>query len=258
VNPALLREPAPKVAQKEVETYSTEQIERIFAATSPWWPTMAVKVLLGTGMRLSELCGLIVEDFEDGGVSAFLKVRHGKGAKVPAGPSQQPTETRGSTLPEPLAQRVPRPAGFLLLGEQRIAGDQPLVSRCDLREIHGDLLVTDANVTCGQTAIVYHTYDGWDDPKMTSPEYRVRRDGMPASAHGRSTGLVTGSVSARGCRGWSPSRLAAPTPPPPGARACGADVVESPRMLARRLERDSLSHQTDLMRHPCDTSRQRK
>jgi integrase len=81
VDPALLRVKAPKVAQKEVETYSTEQIERIFAAASPGWPTMAVKVLLGTGMRLSELCGLIVEDFEDDGVSAFLKVRHGKGAK---------------------------------------------------------------------------------------------------------------------------------------------------------------------------------
>ncbi len=32
-------------------------------------------------MRLSELCGLVVEDFEDDGESAFLKVRHGKGAK---------------------------------------------------------------------------------------------------------------------------------------------------------------------------------
>ena len=42
---------------------------------SPGWPTMAVKVLLGTGMLLSELCGLIVEDFEDDGMSAFLKVR---------------------------------------------------------------------------------------------------------------------------------------------------------------------------------------
>src|SRR5215472_11001093 len=40
VDPALLRVRAPKVAQKEVETYSAEQIERIFAATSPGWPTM--------------------------------------------------------------------------------------------------------------------------------------------------------------------------------------------------------------------------
>jgi integrase len=72
---------APKVAQKEVETYSAHQIERIFAAAPPGWPLIAVKILLGTGMRLSELCGLIVEDFEDDSNNAFLKVRHGKGAK---------------------------------------------------------------------------------------------------------------------------------------------------------------------------------
>src|SRR5262249_15928037 len=47
------------------------------------------------------------------------------------------------------AQRVPRPAGFLLPGQQRLACDQPLVSRCDLRESHGDLLLTDVNVPCG-------------------------------------------------------------------------------------------------------------
>lgn len=32
-------------------------------------------------MRVSELCGLIVEDFEDDGEATFLKVRRGKGAK---------------------------------------------------------------------------------------------------------------------------------------------------------------------------------
>src|SRR6266545_3511254 len=81
IDPALLRVRAPKVEQKEVETYSREQLKRIFAATPPGWPTIAIKILLGTGMRLSELCGLIVEDFEDDGESAFLKVRRGKGAK---------------------------------------------------------------------------------------------------------------------------------------------------------------------------------
>ena len=64
-----------------METYSREQLEKIFAVTAAGWPTIAVKILLGTGMRLSELCALIVEDFEDDGESAFLKVRHGKGAK---------------------------------------------------------------------------------------------------------------------------------------------------------------------------------
>jgi site-specific recombinase XerD len=43
VDPALLRVRAPKVAQKEVETYSREQLERIFAVTAPGWPTIAVK-----------------------------------------------------------------------------------------------------------------------------------------------------------------------------------------------------------------------
>src|SRR5215467_1114716 len=81
VDPALLRVRAPKVEQNEVETYTREQLETIFGATPPGWPTTAVKILLGTGMRLSELCGLIIEDFEDDGESAFLKVRHGKGAK---------------------------------------------------------------------------------------------------------------------------------------------------------------------------------
>ena len=38
------------------------------------------------------------------------------------------------------AQRVPRPAGFLLPGEQLLTRDEPLLSRCDLWEIHGDLL----------------------------------------------------------------------------------------------------------------------
>lgn len=81
VDPALLRVRAPKVAEKEVESYSREQLEKIIATTPPGWPTTAVKILLGTGMRLSELCGMTIEDFEDDGESAFLKVRHGKGAK---------------------------------------------------------------------------------------------------------------------------------------------------------------------------------
>ena len=81
VDPALLRVRAPKVAQKEVESYSSEELEKIFAATPPGWPTIAVKILLGKGMRPSELCGMTIEDYEDDGQSAFLKVRHGKGAK---------------------------------------------------------------------------------------------------------------------------------------------------------------------------------
>jgi integrase/recombinase XerD len=38
-------------------------------------------ILLGTGMRVGELCALTVEDIEDEGEAAFFKARHGKGAK---------------------------------------------------------------------------------------------------------------------------------------------------------------------------------
>jgi integrase/recombinase XerD len=81
VDPALLRVRAPQVAQKEVETYATDQLAAIFQATPAGWPTVAIQTLLGTGMRLSELCELQLDDFEDEGEQAFLKIRRGKGAK---------------------------------------------------------------------------------------------------------------------------------------------------------------------------------
>jgi len=81
VDPAVLRVRGPQVAQKEVETYSADQIAAILGAAAPGWPEMAVQILLGTGMRLSELCALSLEDFEDDGEQAFLKIKRGKGAK---------------------------------------------------------------------------------------------------------------------------------------------------------------------------------
>jgi integrase len=42
---------------------------------------MAVLTLLGTGMRLSELCSLTLQDIEDDGEASFLKIQRGKGAK---------------------------------------------------------------------------------------------------------------------------------------------------------------------------------
>jgi site-specific recombinase XerD len=81
VDAALLRLRAPKVPEKEMETYSTEQLNAIFAATPPGWATLAVQILLGTGMRLAELCALTIDDVEDEGEVTFLKIRSGKGAK---------------------------------------------------------------------------------------------------------------------------------------------------------------------------------
>ncbi len=81
VDAALLRMRAPKVPEKEVETYSTEQLNALFGATPQGWATLAIQILLGTGMRLAELCALTIDDVEDDGEVTFLKIRSGKGAK---------------------------------------------------------------------------------------------------------------------------------------------------------------------------------
>ena len=81
VDPSVLRVRAPKVAQKEPETYTTDQLSVIVQATAAGWARLGILILLGTGMRVGELCALIVEDVEDDGEATFLKVRRGKGAK---------------------------------------------------------------------------------------------------------------------------------------------------------------------------------
>jgi integrase/recombinase XerD len=62
VEAALLRQRGPKVAQKEMEVYSAAQVNAIFSAMPAGWPLLAVQVLLGTGMRVSELAALELED----------------------------------------------------------------------------------------------------------------------------------------------------------------------------------------------------
>jgi len=81
VDPSVLRVRAPRVAQKEPETYSPAQLDLILQIAPAGWARLAILILLGTGMRVSELCALIVEDVEDDGEATFLKVRRGKGAK---------------------------------------------------------------------------------------------------------------------------------------------------------------------------------
>lgn len=81
VDPAFMRVRAPKVAQKEMESFSQQQVAAILAATSEGWPRIAVAILYGTGMRVGELCALTLEDVEDDGDAAFLKIKRGKGAK---------------------------------------------------------------------------------------------------------------------------------------------------------------------------------
>ena len=81
VEPALLRVRAPKISQQELSSYTAAEQRAILAAAPPGWPRIAVEILLGTGMRVGELCALTLDDIEDDGEATFLKIRRGKGAK---------------------------------------------------------------------------------------------------------------------------------------------------------------------------------
>ena len=81
VDPGFLRVKTPRVAELELVTYRAEQLNAILAATPSGWAGLATRILIGTGIRISELCDLGLEDFEDDGDNAFLKVRRGKGGK---------------------------------------------------------------------------------------------------------------------------------------------------------------------------------
>ncbi|SRR5712692_101074 len=81
VDGALLKMRPPKVPQMEMETYSDAQLAAIFQAAPEGWSRLAIQILLGTGMRISELTALTLEDVEDDGDVTFLKIKRGKGAK---------------------------------------------------------------------------------------------------------------------------------------------------------------------------------
>jgi site-specific recombinase XerD len=81
VDASFLRVRAPKVAQKEMESFTPQQIKAVLDETTEGWSRIAVGILLGTGMRVGELSALTLEDVEDDGDAAFLKIKRGKGAK---------------------------------------------------------------------------------------------------------------------------------------------------------------------------------
>ncbi len=88
-------------AQREMETYSEVQLERILEAAPEGSPRLAILILLGTGMRVGELCALTVDDIEDEGEAAFFKDQAGQGRQVQAGACQPPARSRTDPLPQP-------------------------------------------------------------------------------------------------------------------------------------------------------------
>jgi integrase len=89
VDRSVLRVRPPKVSLKEMATYTEDQVAAIFGVAKVGWPQLAVQILLGTGIRVGELCSLALEDVEDDEEAMFLKIKRGKGAKFRRVPVSQ-------------------------------------------------------------------------------------------------------------------------------------------------------------------------
>lgn len=113
VDRSVLRMRPPKVALKEMSTYTHEQVALIFDNAKVGWPQLAVKVLLGTGIRVGELVNLLLEDVEDDEDAS--EVPPGAGLSAPA-PGDHPLHQ-----PEPAGQRGAEPAA----ASRRPAGVDP-------------------------------------------------------------------------------------------------------------------------------------
>ncbi|MEO8897478.1 MAG: tyrosine-type recombinase/integrase [Candidatus Dormibacter sp.] len=73
---------APRLAEREPGAYTPQEETRLLAAARDPRDRMIVELLLTTGLRLSELIALDVEDIVDlGRQGAYLRVRQGKGRK---------------------------------------------------------------------------------------------------------------------------------------------------------------------------------
>jgi len=80
-DPAVLAVKAPKQPQVEPETFSEDEERRLFAVAVVPRDRLILDVLLRTGLRLEEVCTLTIDDVVVGPEGAYLRVRHGKGAK---------------------------------------------------------------------------------------------------------------------------------------------------------------------------------
>jgi integrase/recombinase XerD len=78
----VLQVEGPKLAQEEPETFTPDEERRLLAAVKDKPRDEAIILLmLGTGLRLQEVCNVLVDDLVDSPQGAYVRVRQGKGRK---------------------------------------------------------------------------------------------------------------------------------------------------------------------------------
>ena len=76
-----LAAPAPRQPQVEPETFSEEEERRLIQAAQSDRDRFLIEFMMRTGLRLTEVTNVTLDDIIDGPDGAYLRVRQGKGAK---------------------------------------------------------------------------------------------------------------------------------------------------------------------------------
>jgi site-specific recombinase XerD len=76
-----LTTPAPRQPQVEPETFSEEEERRLIEAARTDRDKFLIEFMMRTGLRLTEVTNVTLDDIIDGPEGAYVRVRQGKGAK---------------------------------------------------------------------------------------------------------------------------------------------------------------------------------
>ena len=132
VDPGVLAVKAPRQPQTEPETFTVEEERRIMAAARSPRDRLLIELLMRTGLRLEEVCNLTVDDVVEGPEGAWLRVRHGKGAKDRVVPLDTGRVRLSKKLRDYIRQERPAAAGSSALFLTRRSRDgvyEPLSRR---------------------------------------------------------------------------------------------------------------------------------
>lgn len=98
----------PKLAQREPETFTRDEEKRLLAAAKTPRDQMLMEFMLRTGLRLSEVCSVTVNDIIDSPHGAYVRVRQGKGRKDRIVPLDTPEYRLSAKLQRYIARSRPK------------------------------------------------------------------------------------------------------------------------------------------------------
>lgn len=107
---AILDVGGPKEPSREPETFTLDEEKRLLAAAKTPRDRMIIEFMLRTGLRLSEVCNVTLEDVVDAPNGAYVRVRQGKGRKDRVVPLDTPGHKLSGRLRQYIQRDRPRDA----------------------------------------------------------------------------------------------------------------------------------------------------